>query len=133
MLNYFTYNGKSSRDFGIYIEKAPDSVHAERRGEPYKVAGRNGTLVREEDTYDNYNQTYEVGFKEQYQRNAYTKSNDIASWLLGSSGYLRFEDTYEPEIFRMARFANPFAVNTLLNRRTNNTSTYNRYNSVSSG
>lgn len=117
MLNYFTYNGKRSIDFGIYIEHSPDSVHAERRGDLLKVAGRNGYIVQEDDTFENYNQTYEVGFKKEFQRDAYQKSSDIANWLLGSSGYLRFEDTYEPEVYRMARFANPFAVNTLLNRR----------------
>ena len=117
MLNYFVFNGKSSRDFGIYIEKSPDSVHAERRGESFSVAGRNGSEVNEDSTFENYNQTYEVGWKKEFERDAYQVSNDIASWLLGSSGYCRFEDTYEPEFFRMARFANPMSVNTLLNRR----------------
>ena len=110
------YDGKSSRDFGIIIEKYPQSCHATRRGEAYQIAGRNGTYYAEDGTYDNYTQPYRVNIREGNYRRADLRCQDIAAWLLGPSDFVRLEDSFEPEVYRLARYAGPLNVDQILGR-----------------
>lgn len=106
MRSFFMFNGKSSADYGLTLEYLPDAAFPERRGESYQIVGRNGTQYREDGTFENYEQTYKVWIRDALSyRDVYQISNDVANWLLGSSGYCRLEDTYNPESFRLARFA----------------------------
>lgn len=115
--SFIIFNGQSSAKFGVTIEELPQSSHAERRAEPYQIAGRNGSFVREDGTFENYEQAYTFNTRNiTIDRNAYQTSCDIATWLLGSSGYCRLEDTYEPECYRLARFAGPFNVESILHK-----------------
>ena len=108
MRSFFMFNGKSSRDFGLIIENLPDAVFPERRGEAYQIDGHNGTMFREDGTFENYEQTYNVWTRDfPAERDIYQLGKDIAKWLIGSSGYCRLEDTYDPSTFRLARFAGP--------------------------
>ena len=115
MRSRFVFNGRGSDEFGLTIENLPESIHAMRRGEIYQIEGRNGDFVREDGTYDNYVQPYQVWSRNfETGRDAYQNGRDIAAWLIGSSGYCRLEDTYEPEHFRLARFAGPIEVQSIL-------------------
>ena len=99
--SFIIFNGQSSAKFGLTIEQLPDSNHPERRAEPYQIAGRNGSFVREDGTFENYEQPYQFNTRNiTTQRDAYQTARDIAAWLLGSSDYCRLEDTYEPEYYR---------------------------------
>lgn len=111
------FNGKSSLDYGLTIENLPDAAFPERRGEAYDIDGRNGTRFREDGTFENYEQTYDVFIRDEAtKRNVYEISGDIAKWLIGSSGYCRLEDTYFPESFRLARFAGSVNFSAVLRR-----------------
>ena len=103
------FNGKSSTDYGIVIEKRPPQNHGAKRGEAYTIAGRTGTFFREDGTYDNYIQPYEVAICQGMARRADLRAADVAGWLLGSSGFCRLEDSYNPGTFRLARFAGPMS------------------------
>lgn len=109
------FNGKSSRDFGLIISKYPPLNHGVKRGEAYTIAGRNGTFYREDGTYDNYIQPYEVAIREKNRR-ADLRAADVAAWLLGSSGFCRLEDTFEPEYFKMARYAGALNIEQILGK-----------------
>ena len=109
------FNGKSSTDYGIVIEKRPPQNHGAKRGEAYTIAGRNGTFFREDGTYDNYIQPYEVAIRQGLTRRADLRAADVAGWLLGSSGFCRLEDGFEPEFYRMARYAGPLNIEQVLN------------------
>lgn len=124
-MSQLVYNGKNLRDYGIVIEQLPEIVHPERRGDRYKLAGRNGTQVHEDGTFENYDQPYDIWFRDFItKRDAYQLSQDLAEFLLSSSGYCRLEDTYEPDVFRMARFAGPMNVKTTLRRYGRTTLTF---------
>ena len=116
MIGFFIFNGVNSRDHGIYIESYPQSCHAPRRGTPYTVAGRNGSEVDEDGTYDNYTQPYNINVKEGNARRADLRSSDLAQWLTGEPGFLRLEDSFEPEYFRLARFAGPINIDQIMGR-----------------
>lgn len=117
MISQLIYNGKNLKDFGVTIEHLPESAHPQRRGDAYRIAGRNGSRVREDGTFDNYDQPYDVWFRDfAVNRDVYQVSRDLADFLLGSSDYCRLEDTYEPEIYRLARFAGPLNIEAVLRR-----------------
>lgn len=109
------YNGTSSDDFGLIVEKLPPSVHASRRGDLISIPGRNGVIVREDGSFNTYEQEYQISFSQAAQnRDPYQTARDIAVWLLGSRGFCRLEDIFEPEYFRLARYSGAFDVGTML-------------------
>lgn len=110
------FNGVSSRDHGVIIEEYPELNHGARRGEAYQVAGRNGTFYAEDGTYDNYVQAYKIAVREGLHRRADLRASDLASWLLVPSGFCRLEDSFEPEYFKMARFAGPLNIAQIMGR-----------------
>ena len=115
MTGTIIFNGTSSEDFGLIVEKLPPSVHASRRGDLITIPGRNGVIVREDGSYDTYQQEYQISFSQAAQnRDPYEVARSIAVWLLGSPGFCRLEDGFEPEHFRLARYSGAFDVDTVL-------------------
>ena len=115
MTGTIIFNGTSSEDFGLIVEKLPPSVHASRRGDLISIPGRNGVIVREDGSFDTYQQEYQISFTQAAQnRDPYQTARDIAVWLLGASGFCRLEDGFEPEHFRLARYSGEFNVDTVL-------------------
>lgn len=107
------YDGKSSKDFGIIIEAFPAMNHGAKRGEPYQIAGRNGVFYDEDGTFDNYIQPYQIAIREGLFRPADKRCADIQAWLSGS-GFKRLEDSFEPDYFKLARYAGPLNVEQIL-------------------
>lgn len=114
MEDMILFNGRSSADFEMIVTEYPVLSRGVRRGDSYQIAGRNGTQIREDDTFENYAMTYKVAFPE--DRGPSITTAEIAGWLLGSSGFCRLEDTFEPEYYRLARFAGPLNVSQLLDK-----------------
>ncbi len=109
------FNGRSCKDFCMTVESRPPAAFPVRRGEVYEIEGSNGSHVQENGTFSNYVQPYKVWLGgRSAPLGARALSRGIAAWLLGSSGYCRLEDSYEPEHFRLARFAGPLNVEQLL-------------------
>jgi len=118
MTGKIIFNGISSQDFGLVVEKVPSSVHASRRGNLISIPGRNGVIVREDGSFDTYAQEYDIWFSESPKaygsRSAYDMARDIAVWLLGASGFCRLEDDFEPEHYRLARYSGALDVDMIL-------------------
>ena len=105
-LGIFTYNGKSSKDFGIIVEKLPSLSRPERQHDVFRVPGRNGDIIQQYDAYENINITYEVWFANNDidSMNAQIVARQIAAWLYNTNGYCKLEDDFEPDIFRLAYY-----------------------------
>ena len=114
MEDMILFNGRSSADFEMIVTEYPVLSRGVRRGDSYQIAGRNGTQIREDDTFENYTMTYKVAFPE--DRGPSVTTAEIARWLLGSSGFCRLEDTFEPNFYRLARYAGPLNVSQLLDK-----------------
>lgn len=114
MEDMILFNGRSSADFEMIVTEYPVLSRGVRRGDPYQIAGRNGTQIREDDTFENYTMTYKVAFPE--DRGPSVTTAEIARWLLGSSGFCRLEDTFESDFYRLARYAGPLNISQLLDK-----------------
>ena len=98
MSNYFTFAGKNSQDFKVYISgqgtyNAPARVYTS-----YEIPGRNGDLLVDEKRFENIDLTYPAFIFEDMPSNI----EGLRNYLLSLTGYQRLEDTYHPAEYRMA-------------------------------
>lgn len=100
MEHYISFNGKSSRDFGITISGSGTYKKPARRVERIDIPGRNGQLTVSDGSWENVIITYPC-----FAFNNFPAKMDwIGAWLLAPAGYCRLEDTYHPEHFRLAEY-----------------------------
>ncbi len=100
--NTFTYNGKSSSEFGILIDSSTTFKSAERDYETVEVPGRNGDLTLDNGRYRNYDVTYTCGIGLWFKNNI----NAFKAWLMSNKGYNKLSDSYRKGYYRMARVRN---------------------------
>lgn len=124
-LGEFMFNGRSSKDFSICIEKAPSFSRPMRSHNIYKVPGRSGDIIEPLDAYENIERSYDIWAANDSFTNAAQDYDSIAEWLYNSNGYCRLEDDFEPGIFRLAYFVGPIDVENLLNMYGRTTITFN--------
>lgn len=103
LMNEFIFNGQKSSDYGIYISGSGTFDFPERDIEKVSVEGRNGDLIIDNGRFKNISLTYPAFIRQNFKKNV----DGARMWLLADSGYHKLEDTYHPEIFRMARFSSP--------------------------
>ena len=107
MKSFFEFAGQKSCDFFMTIESIPPYVGGERIINKYEIAGRSGDLTHDTGAFTNYTMPYEVWFKPPKCVTAQALAQEVTNWLQGARGYQRLEDTYNPNIYRMAIFSNP--------------------------
>lgn len=107
------FNGKSSADLGIIVSKYPIMRKPARKGTVRTIPGRSGAIVSDTRAYETYVQPYEISVINKEQGIA-VAARAVADWLLGSSGYCRLEDDFEPDIYRMARYASQLDIETIM-------------------
>ena len=109
------FNGKSSDDVGIVVERYPMRQLPARKFEAVSVPGRNGDLYFGQGAFANVSQTYDV-----YLRANVVKvpraARAVAEWLFAADGYARLEDDYDVDTYREAYFAGPLDIENLMNR-----------------
>jgi predicted phage tail component-like protein len=115
-LGIFTFNGRSSKDFDIVVEKLPSLDRPQRQYDVYHVPGRNGDVVEQYNAYDDITITYEVWFADNDidSMNAQMLARQISAWLYTSTGYCKLEDDFEPDIYRLGYFVGDLAIENLL-------------------
>lgn len=113
MKSWFTFAGERSIEHGLTIEAYPRYIAAERIVEKFTIPGRSGALVRDTGAYSNASVSYEVWCRGD---TVVTEFRGIAKWLLSPVGYQRLEDSYDPEVYRMALCANPIEFERTLRR-----------------
>lgn len=109
----FTFNGRSSTEFGMIA--SGEGVHnaPERDLEKVSIPGRNGDLIRDNGRFKNIPISYPVAIFKDFAKNA----DAAKAWLLADSGYHQLSDGYHPDYFRLAAFAGPIDFDMqLLNR-----------------
>ena len=99
----FTFNGRNSRDFGLYIEEYPSEAGGQKIIKSVSIPGRTGALTIDTGAISNVAKSYQVMFRH-YQSTQMMR--EVRQWLALSSGYCRLEDDYDPDVFRLARITN---------------------------
>lgn len=105
-VNRFVFNGISSSGFDIRVSKYPDYSIPQRVVTRISVPGRNGDLIQDTGAYSNFTKSYELYFNAK-RDGFHSTARAVANWLCGVSGYARLEDTYDADVYLMARVENP--------------------------
>lgn len=104
------FDGTSSRNFGLEVEKYPAIIRAKKRLSKYTIPGRNGALILDERASDDYVQPYDIFAGDGSDGSTGPSFDAITDWLLGSSGYQRLEDSYDTRHYRLAYIEGPLEI-----------------------
>lgn len=100
-VNYFTFNGSASSDFGLYVGGQGTYNAPQRDVSKISIPGRNGDLIKDNGRWLNVAVPYNIIVMNEF---AYT-ADAVRAWLCSNTDYARLEDTYNPDYFRLARFS----------------------------
>ena len=106
--------GKSSDELNLTVETYPDRPRPAKKYSVVSVPGRNGDLHIDTGAYANYTQFYDIGIRGR-ERGLPQAARTVAQWLYAPTGYKRLEDSYEPDVFRLAYFSGPQDIENILN------------------
>lgn len=109
MRQWFTYDGQTSRDFGVYISGMGTYNAPMRDQTKVSIPGRNGDLTIDNNRYENIEVSYPAFIFSDFDANVAAFRN----FLLKEPKYRRLEDTYHPDEFRMARYAGGFTADVI--------------------
>lgn len=122
-MSYLIFGGVPSYQVGVVVEHCPSYQAPQRVVTKYTIPGRSGDLTLDTGAYSNVTQTYEVWYKH-HGLNMTEATHAVAKWLLSAQGYQRLEDTYDPDIYRMALFVGPVDFENWMLRRGRATLTF---------
>lgn len=109
MNSFFVWAGETSFSKGLTIERCPSFGSGQRIVEKTAIPGKSGDLVFDTGAFSNYIQSYEIWFRDKSD-GMISAAKNIAVWLLSPLGYQRLEDTYDPDVFRMAVYTGPIEI-----------------------
>lgn len=102
---YLTFNGKSSRDFEVWISGSGTFDAPERDVESVSIPGRNGDLHIDNGRFKNISITYPAFITKDFRHNF----DAFKAYMLSHRGYKRLADSYHPEYFRLAEYKGAMA------------------------
>ena len=126
------YNGVDLRTFGLYANGDGAFSSPEKDYDKVSIPGRSGDLFIWNGKYNNVNGEYSTiilptpifnstSFEEKFRTNV----TNLKSTLLSPEGYVRIEDTYNPDEFRLGVFTGPLDVDAILLSAGKATLTFN--------
>lgn len=104
MRNYFILDGVDSREFGVYLSGQGTFGAPSKAYTYHDVPGRNGALIGSEKRFNNIEVTYPAFIYANFKQNI----SDFRNFLLSRDGYVRLEDTYNRDEFRLVSYAGAF-------------------------
>ena len=112
---FFIFGGESSEDYGLVISEAPKFESATRKTKVFDVPGRNGAMLIQQDAWNDVPRQYKAWIAADKASELPEKVAAVAAWLNSQKGYIRLEDSFEPDLFRLAYYSggNDFSNNML--------------------
>ena len=104
----FTFDGVSSAAYDVYLTGVGVYNAPKRSVEMLSIAGRNGDYALDQGKFENITVTYKVGMYDTDENNFATKVSNFRNWLCSKVGYVRLEDEYNPNEYRMAVYSEGF-------------------------
>lgn len=97
-----TFNGESSRNYGVYITGSAVYNAPNRDVEMITIPGRNGSFPLDHGRFENIEVTYPAGVYADNEADFAEAISDFRNMLCSAKGYCRLEDEYNPDEYRMA-------------------------------
>lgn len=98
----FTFNGESSKDYGVYITGEAVYNAPERAVEMITIPGRNGAFALDQKRFENIEVTYPAGMFAENEEDFAEGISDLRNMLCSMNGYCRLTDDYNPDEYRLA-------------------------------
>ena len=116
-MTYFTYNGRSSADFGLRIEKKDVFSAPEYDAEFISIPGRSGDIINPNRRFSNIKVTYTVFLAQKNTAALASVLRDIKGWLYSESDrYHELSDSYDAEYFRYGVISGSLDIEEQLNK-----------------
>ena len=110
MRHSITFGGVNSADYGIYIGGEGTFNAPERDVEMISIPGRDGAFALDKGRFENIEVKYTVINQEPDLATFSANLEDFRNAICSQRGYQRLEDTFHPDEYRMAVFADKFEV-----------------------
>ena len=117
--------GTSNLDVGMVVEHYPKVIIPERKQEIQTVPGRNGDIVLSDGSFKNYEQPYQCFLDAKHLGGLELVIPKLTAWLFGHEGYQRLEDSYFPDVYRMAYYSGGTEFISIFNEYGEGTLTFN--------
>ena len=125
-MSYFTYNGRSSADFGLHIEKKDVFSAPEYDAEFISIPGRSGDIINPNRRFSNIKVTYTVFLARKNAAALASVLRDIKGWLYSEPDrYHEITDSYDTEYFRYGVISGSLDIEEQLNKVGSFTVTFN--------
>lgn len=98
------YGGEASADYGMVVSEAPSFDEATRKCTVYQIPGRNDAILFQQEAWENVTRKYKVWLAEDENETLAEKVNAVMGWLYSKKGYTRLEDSFEPDVYRLAYY-----------------------------
>lgn len=116
-MTYFTYNGRSSADFGLHIEKKDVFSAPEYDAELISIPGRSGDIINQNRRFANIKVTYTVFLARKNAAALASVLRDIKGWLYAEPDrYHELSDSYDAEYFRYGVISGSLDIEEQLNK-----------------
>lgn len=109
-----TFDGENSGDYGIYITGAGTFNAPQRDVELVTIPGRNGSFALDHGRFENIEVTYPAGLYGSDEADFADKIAEARAWLCSKSGYVRLQDEYNPNEYRLAVYKSGLEVSPAL-------------------
>lgn len=106
MKNFIVYNGIQLSDYGVFISGDGTFNAPERDVDTIEIQGRNGELTIDKGRYKNIDVTYPAFVYRHFK----DRIESLRNILLQPVGFVRIEDTYHPDQYRIGRYKGGFKV-----------------------
>lgn len=96
------FDGVSSRTYGVYITGEAVYNAPERDMEMITIPGRNGSFALDNGRFQNIEVSYPAGIFADTEADFRAAISDFRNFLCSRNGYVRLQDEYNPDEYRMA-------------------------------
>lgn len=110
------FDGEDSRNYGVYITGQAVYNAPEREVEMISIPGRNGQLALDKGRFENIEVTYPAGIFADTEADFAEAISDFRNLLCSRRGYVRLQDEYNPNEYRMAVYKSGLEVENALLR-----------------
>ena len=98
----FTFDGESSKDYGIYITGSAVYNAPVRDVEMISIPGRNGSFALDKGRFENIEVTYPAGIYADTESDFAQGISDFRNFLASRQGYVELSDDYNLGEYRLA-------------------------------